>query len=413
MPFDRQHVSKKFPRAETVLINRPGAAVSRQRATLSYRERHHAKLGQDFDAAVTGHGMIPFETMWLLGDPGSDPDSLSPGPHGSTRSESQGHLPTIQPLPKPPAGGKPFRCPYCYIVFAGHDSWAIHILDDLLPYSCVSPECSTPGQLFPRPGPWYDHMLTEHWVPDRGPPKSCPLCGEDVRRECIATHICRHLEELARFALPPDEGPGNSPEHIPTKESIRPEVGGVDTPTADSGVLWPRPSRRGRVEDKHEQTKGDRDSELLLPAKPDLQDNLKPVQPQRSTGGWPFRRRTDRSSNPRRREARDLDLKRPNRKYDPYGSDSDVDPVAGSNVPKEFSSREDVDENIQERDAIYADLTDLVPRPVPLGQDHSSRMPGLASLPKRPSNKGAKEPKRRNEATGNVPQGTWLPEDLP
>ncbi|KAJ5404486.1 Zinc finger C2H2 [Penicillium cosmopolitanum] len=53
-PFDRQHVENKYPNADRAIINRLGSAISRRRAVLRYRERHHLKLIQGFGQAVGG-----------------------------------------------------------------------------------------------------------------------------------------------------------------------------------------------------------------------------------------------------------------------------------------------------------------------------------------------------------------------
>ncbi|KAL3488395.1 hypothetical protein BJX62DRAFT_240091 [Aspergillus germanicus] len=47
--FDREHVANKFPHAETALVDRLGAAISRRRAALRYRERHHEKMAHGLD----------------------------------------------------------------------------------------------------------------------------------------------------------------------------------------------------------------------------------------------------------------------------------------------------------------------------------------------------------------------------
>lgn len=44
-PYDRKHVHEKYPRADHSVLDRLGTAISRRRADIKYRERHHVRPG--------------------------------------------------------------------------------------------------------------------------------------------------------------------------------------------------------------------------------------------------------------------------------------------------------------------------------------------------------------------------------
>jgi RNA recognition motif-containing protein len=209
-------------------VDRLGAAISRRRAALKYRERHHAKLSKGIDRA----GAEPVDKS-VAGDVDERRDAISTllsqtvatdyeEPHidyEETASNSgvsaTSYAPslwessekiTVPNIPKEASYGKPFECPYCFFIvtISNRRSWARHVFKDLMPYTCVFPDCSTPNQLYDSRRDWFLHLRTKH-VLSAEPTHSedCPLgCGATIPTLLLERHIGRHLEELALFALP-------------------------------------------------------------------------------------------------------------------------------------------------------------------------------------------------------------------
>ncbi|KAL8827298.1 MAG: hypothetical protein Q9170_007070 [Blastenia crenularia] len=164
-------------------------------------------------------------------------------------------------IPDPPKASQnaaEFECPYCYTIlllrsrhaFKRRIEWKQHVLRDLQPYVCTFGGCSQANTLYERRGEWMRHEVQYHrkeWscnvtgheiYTSRGDFKahmnhqhgnsfnvdqsemivdmlerpatqsgfSCPLrCNEDfvsLDLDRFERHLGRHLEILARFALP-------------------------------------------------------------------------------------------------------------------------------------------------------------------------------------------------------------------
>ncbi|CAF9921052.1 MAG: hypothetical protein ALECFALPRED_001699 [Alectoria fallacina] len=234
-PFDYNHVREKYPRADDPLVKRLGNAITRRRKYLRYRERHAMKLRQGIDAVDPGardfqhvregeregiasilsdtvatdfqHGNIEFD------DNTSDTD-VSQTSYAPTLL-SGGNV-TIPPPPKSSLGGVPFECPFCFylITTRGTRSWNKHVFQDLQPYICVAPTCTTPDKLYATRHEWLHHSNTAHPVKlmDHSTHEeskdfaACPLCKEEVDSgNQYDRHLARHLLELALFILPRSE----------------------------------------------------------------------------------------------------------------------------------------------------------------------------------------------------------------
>lgn len=98
-------------------------------------------------------------------------------------------------------------------------------MGDILPYSCIFPDCSISQKLFDSRHEWYGHLQMEHKVfnPERGEvaestprigtqdpntfgPSNCVLCEEPLRSsQKFERHVARHLQELALYVLPRDD----------------------------------------------------------------------------------------------------------------------------------------------------------------------------------------------------------------
>ncbi|KAL3706646.1 hypothetical protein TMatcc_007659 [Talaromyces marneffei ATCC 18224] len=193
--YDVLHVDNKYPEADKSIINRLGVAISRRRAGLKYRERHHMKLSKGINSALESQ---------------SETGSTILSETVATEFEKIMIEFRFLLLQKESAEGKPFECPYCFHVITIRDrrSWIRHVFTDLMPYVCVFPDCSTPAMLYASRWEWYHHLQTSHFIQSqRDAGFDCPLCREKLTNAVrIDRHLGRHLEELALFALPRTDG---------------------------------------------------------------------------------------------------------------------------------------------------------------------------------------------------------------
>ena len=204
-PFDREHVRNKFPNADNIIIQRLGHAITQRRRYLKYRERHHAKLStgiegvQDIartESALSETIATEFAGQYIDLEDNSGVSQTSYAP-----SLLEGGSITIPPPPKESAAGKPFKCPYCFLLIDinGTRSWTRHIFRDIQPYVCTFLDCRTPNRLYENRREWSIHISAKH--PVEGP--ICPLCNSNLASsKQFESHVARHLEELALFALP-------------------------------------------------------------------------------------------------------------------------------------------------------------------------------------------------------------------
>ncbi|KXG52017.1 uncharacterized protein PGRI_083010 [Penicillium griseofulvum] len=215
-PWAQQHVSHKFPNIDADMASRLSAAMARQKAVLKYFERHKAKLGKGL--LVTGETESNYlsETVATEMPLVEDMDQLqfletgfmsgisqtSYAPSIFTANESL----SIPNAPRESANNNPFECPYCYLVITIRNTkdWAHHIFRDLMPYVCLSPECSTPSKLYGSRRQWYQHISEAHPAfANLQTGLGCPLCNVDIRPPLtFERHVGHHMEQLALFVLP-------------------------------------------------------------------------------------------------------------------------------------------------------------------------------------------------------------------
>ena len=215
-PFDRQHVSDKYPHADGEITDRLGAGISRRRAALKYRERHHEKmkkginriLGDQPDTVSTNLSET-VATEYVAPDPifedTASISGISQTSYAHTLLSGQDSM-TIPSLPKDSANESPFECPYCYFIITikNQRSWARHIFSNIMPYTCVYLNCSTPSRLYESRREWFCHLQNAHSVGiDPAAKQDCPLCKKIIASGVqFQKHLGRHLEELALFAMP-------------------------------------------------------------------------------------------------------------------------------------------------------------------------------------------------------------------
>ncbi|KAJ5985298.1 hypothetical protein N7522_012494 [Penicillium canescens] len=228
-PWAQQHISHKFPGAEDNTIRRLSAAMAKQKAVLKYFERHRAKLGKGLLNHGDAESNFLSETVateMALAD-GMDhlhfletnsTSGVSQTSYGSSIFAGDESL-SVPNAPKGSADKAPFECPYCrlMITIKNTKDWARHVFRDLMPYVCLSPDCSTPSKLYESRRQWYHHMCEAHSISDTNQNGSdCPLCLAPIRPPLtFERHVGHHLEQLALFILPradlEDEAPSADP----------------------------------------------------------------------------------------------------------------------------------------------------------------------------------------------------------
>ncbi|KAJ5589278.1 hypothetical protein N7537_011956 [Penicillium hordei] len=212
-PWAQQHISHKFPNAPDSIISRLSAAMARQKAVLKYFERHRAKLGKGLsddgdigtqlsETVATEMVLAEDHLQFLETNSTSDISQTSYAPSMFTSNESL----SVPNPPKESADENPFECPYCCLVIKikGNKEWARHVFRDLMPYVCISAECSTPSKLYESRRQWYDHMLESHsTLANLQSGSNCPLCQVPLHPPVtFDRHVGHHMEQLALFVLP-------------------------------------------------------------------------------------------------------------------------------------------------------------------------------------------------------------------
>lgn len=212
-----QHVSHKFPDADTAILERMGAAMAQQRAILKYRERHHAKLSQyleqnDENATILSETVVSKVFMETKDtDDSMSTAGISETSYGITLLDGKNeHTSQIPPMPKASIDQQPFECPLCFYIITVRDkkSWARHVFRDLMPYVCTFQDCPTPNKLYESRRQWFYHVQHTHNFAT-GPDNvyTCPICKEvSMPATRFQRHVGRHLEELSLFFVPKEEG---------------------------------------------------------------------------------------------------------------------------------------------------------------------------------------------------------------
>jgi hypothetical protein len=269
--YDVQHVDNKYPEADKNIINRLGIAISRRRAGLKYRERHHAKLSKGLNNALDNQSearsTVLSETIatefevhqHIQFDETASNSGVSQTSYAQTLLESDSRI-SIPSPPKESADGKVFECPYCFLIITIQDrrSWIRHVFTDLMPYVCVFPDCFTPAMLYASRQEWYHHLQTSHSIQAKQDAEfHCPLCQEKATSGVrLDRHIGRHLEELALFALPrldDDEDRASGADAEPERNTGVPHGNQSD----DDDVQLYSPAFSGRTEDQEETVSND------------------------------------------------------------------------------------------------------------------------------------------------------------
>ncbi|KAF1828138.1 hypothetical protein BDW02DRAFT_603717, partial [Decorospora gaudefroyi] len=110
--------------------------------------------------------------------------------------------------PKPPRckeGAALFNCPCCCvplpIIFADPRRWRKHLKEDILPYTCVLPNCPHPDTTFAEKTAWMEHMFNDHVVSTSW---ECDICGNTETFPCESVFVT-HLTDIHLGAIPADQ----------------------------------------------------------------------------------------------------------------------------------------------------------------------------------------------------------------
>ncbi|UNI20028.1 WD repeat-containing protein 88, variant 2 [Purpureocillium takamizusanense] len=109
--------------------------------------------------------------------------------------------------PKTKPDARVFTCPCCCqtlpVAFSRGNRWKKHVAEDVCPYTCVLPECTTPDVLFTLKENWLQHLVKEHrssdyWI--------CFICGDGVwlgsEDDFIAHTERKHTESVPQSQIP-------------------------------------------------------------------------------------------------------------------------------------------------------------------------------------------------------------------
>ncbi|RTE71763.1 hypothetical protein BHE90_013834 [Fusarium euwallaceae] len=246
--FDIQHVCSKFGSIDSGLAERLGKAITRRRQFFKYREDNRIGDGETaVSSLLEGKlGASQISGLPVPEDNCSDSEISQTSYASSTGDVEQRSVP---PLPTEASEG-PFECPFCYMMIAVGDesSWKSHVYRDLRPYVCLEKDCMRPDKEFSRRRQWMDHVKQNHWKVYPCPFScqltftsnsecmehvsqshagagtlqelaamislsqqpldirsgiSCPICGVNLNSaQQYQSHVGRHQEQLALFALP-------------------------------------------------------------------------------------------------------------------------------------------------------------------------------------------------------------------
>lgn len=213
------YIKDKFPNAEKEIVDRLAFAMMRRKHFLGYRERHRAKLANGLDTTDDSLSQTVASNERAVEYVDATPSEADTSTSFASTISISGDI-TMPPLPPKATNGKSFECPYCYVVISvkGLRSWYKHVFEDIRPYVCIVPECTTPAILFSSRRKWTRHLQDSHskaWWHWRGHKDlqhaskfaaRCLICMDEAESETqLLRHLSQHMQEVALFSLPRSE----------------------------------------------------------------------------------------------------------------------------------------------------------------------------------------------------------------
>ncbi|KAI1123165.1 hypothetical protein F5Y10DRAFT_252373 [Nemania abortiva] len=117
-----------------------------------------------------------------------------------------GKYSTFPPLTKEAKAGAQFNCDACGqpLVVTKPWLWKRHLIDDLRPYLCIYPTCSSSKTYFATASAWIQHTKQAHAGSKLVAEHTCPFCLEVKNDETygILTHVSKHLEVISAISIP-------------------------------------------------------------------------------------------------------------------------------------------------------------------------------------------------------------------
>ncbi|KAF7509266.1 hypothetical protein GJ744_008160 [Endocarpon pusillum] len=259
-PFVLQ-VHDKFRNAQTSLVERLGEANWQRYTRIRKHISDQAQYQDHAEPKSFFRSMSEFHDSGL----GSSEHALSQAAasvasHSSFRStltENHHGRPRVPSMPDEAVSGKPFNCFICgriLIAIKNRIDWKMHVYLDLQPYICTFAGCRDMLVTFPTRALWSEHELQQHRAKEHykcsdcgqelssrdlfvrhlevnhhllmnnkqqaavlsaarysvspsWAAQQCPLCLQQgwLSRRQFATHVARHMEEIALASLPRDD----------------------------------------------------------------------------------------------------------------------------------------------------------------------------------------------------------------
>ncbi|PWY63480.1 hypothetical protein BO83DRAFT_456535, partial [Aspergillus eucalypticola CBS 122712] len=206
--FDQEQVLSRYPEAQRQIANQLGRAISLRRVILRGRKRHHEELAMNMYRALYSEPDTAFTHFRQISLLHFGPEMSSDGLNYSYAAilERWDHEKALAFFPSHSAHTEPAKCPYCSFIIttSSERDWAQHVLDDIMPYVCVFPDCPSSLRLYENRQVWFEHVQRHFTLFGAIGELKCPLCMLSMKTETEwESHVSEHLETLALIALRP------------------------------------------------------------------------------------------------------------------------------------------------------------------------------------------------------------------
>ncbi|PYH36543.1 uncharacterized protein BO87DRAFT_395389 [Aspergillus neoniger CBS 115656] len=186
--FDRYLVLDSYPLANPWIVDNLATAISLRREMLQYRRKCHSNFAIGQDKVEEGEPDTPEFVKR---------DMLQLGELVELRNSNGSRAALLEQ-----EGDEAMVFFPCQIVEESEHSWAQHVLNDIMPYVCVFPDCSSPFRLYESRQEWFAHCQLHLTQSGTIGVLGCPLCTLSTTSDTSwESHVAKHLEKLALLAL--------------------------------------------------------------------------------------------------------------------------------------------------------------------------------------------------------------------